>query len=61
MSTKQCKHEKLPPVEFDAEAAKLLSDIEIRKRWPRGDSVCPTCKARVIRYASAMHYVAGDW
>lgn len=35
---------------------------EVRRRWPRLHGVCPKgCGFQGIAYASAAHYVAGDW
>ena len=57
-----------PPVEcdhgvaFDSEAARGLSEYEVRKRWPRGSGPCPKgCGFVGIAYASSEHYVMGDW
>ena len=49
-------------VTFDEEAAKPLSEGEIRKRWPRLCGPCPLgCGFTGIAYASLAHYVYGDW
>jgi len=56
----QCPHEKVMP-EFDAKAAYNLDAYEVRRRWPRFEGNCPDCGERLIAYASAAHYVAGDW
>lgn len=53
------KHERCK-VEFD-EADANLPEWEIRRRWPRFDGECPDCGKRMIVYASATHYIAGDW
>ena len=42
---------------FDPEAAKNLSDEEVREKWPRGH--CSECNT--IVYAGYEHYLAGDW
>lgn len=55
-----CTHEKCQPV-FDAEAAEGLHEAEVRKRWPRVQGTCPDCNQMVILYASARHFIAGDW
>lgn len=55
-----CEHPKCTP-KFDADAAKGLDPVEIRKRWPRFSGECPDCLQRLISYASWMHYIAGDW
>lgn len=59
--TMVCKHPNLPPVPFDAEAAKGKSAFEVRGLWPRKIQECPDCKEQVICYASSLHYYAGDW
>lgn len=56
----RCTHDAVVP-HFDANAARDLDAFEVQRRWPRFDGVCPTCSSRVIVYASAEHYVAGDW
>jgi hypothetical protein len=48
-------------VAFDEEAARGLEADEVRKRWPRFFGACPDCGCSLIKYASAMHYVMGDW
>ena len=55
-----CRHRSCLP-EFDEEASKGLDEYEVRKRWPRFDGECPECGGLVISYASAMHFVRGDW
>ncbi len=55
-----CAHIRVMPT-FDEEAARGVSDAEVRRRWPRFDGVCPDCHGRWIIYASAMHFVMGDW
>ena len=57
----ECAHPHVPVPAFDADAARHLSADEVRARWPRGNSQCPGCGARVISYASPLHYVSGDW
>jgi len=44
-------------VTFDPMAARGLTANEVRQRWPRGQ--CQDCKT--IVYASAAHYIEGDW
>lgn len=56
-----CLHEAAPSPPFDEEAARGLSSTEIQRRWPRWVGRCPGCGQVLIRYASALHYVAGDW
>jgi hypothetical protein len=46
---------------FDPIAAQGMQAYEVRKRWPRGSGVCPDCGCSGIFYASAAHYIAGDW
>lgn len=57
----RCGHPNLPPVEFDAEAAKGLDNYEVRRRWPRLYCRCADCGSMVMKYASQEHYYAGDW
>ncbi len=59
-ATKTCPHDANRPA-FDEEAAKGLPSHEVRKRWPRFWGECSKCGSRLISYASAMHYIAGDW
>jgi hypothetical protein len=55
---KDCDH----GVTFDRIAAKGLSAAEVQKRWPRGWGVCPKgCGFDGIAYASAEHFIMGDW
>ena len=61
MNPSTCKHEKLPTPEFDEEKSKGLSSFEVKQRWPRFCGECPDCKSTVIKYASMMHYIAGDY
>jgi len=56
----ECAHPLCIP-SFDAEAARGLSDKEVRRRWPRFQGVCPNCNAQVIAYASFEHFTMGDW
>jgi hypothetical protein len=55
-----CQHDSVT-VSFDPKAAKGLSAHEVRMRWPRFSGMCPQCQCRLIKYASAEHYYAGDW
>ncbi len=55
-----CKHEPHQPT-FDAKAAEGLDEYEVRRRWPRFVGRCSQCGQQVILYASAEHFVAGDW
>jgi hypothetical protein len=49
-------------VEFDYAAAAGLDAYAVRRRWPRLMGVCPKgCGYSGIAYASAEHYVCGDW
>lgn len=50
----------LPSVHFDPRDANEPAEV-VRRRWPRGDGACPRCGVRSIRYASAEHFIAGDW
>ena len=47
--------------EFDERASRGLSDVEVKKRWPRFSGHCSECGYFGIKYASWMHYIAGDW
>jgi hypothetical protein len=56
-----CTHAPHIPV-FNPDAAKYWSAEQVRKNYPRYDSVCSLCKQRVILYASMDHLIAGgDW
>jgi hypothetical protein len=55
-----CSHLQHLPA-FDQDAAEHLTVAEIRKRWPRFEGICSGCGKRLIMYASAEHYVYGDW
>jgi ribosomal protein S27E len=46
---------------FDAEEAKGLDEYKVRERFPRTYQSCIACGTQTICYASAEHYVAGDW
>ena len=47
---------------FNSNLARGLSSMEVRKRWPRLDGLCPKgCGENGIHYASWEHYQAGDW
>ena len=59
-NAKACRHKPHTPV-FDAEAAKGLSDTEIRRLWPRFFGACSLCGESTIIYASWAHYIQGDW
>lgn len=55
---RECDH----GVTFDAEAARGLDEQEVRRRWPRLHGTCPRgCGYVGIAYASALHYIMGDW
>ena len=56
----QCQHAGCLP-KFDEKEAQRLGAAEVRRRWPRFEGCCPDCGERVIMYASAAHYIAGDW
>lgn len=55
-----CRHPRCTPA-FDADAAQGLDEYEVRRRWPRLMGECPDCGQHLISYASAEHYIAGDW
>jgi ArsR family metal-binding transcriptional regulator len=59
----QCQHAECRPrfTEADEREAQNVDASEVRRRWPRFDGRCPDCGEQVIMYASAAHYVAGDW
>lgn len=59
-SSKECPHLNCLP-KFDEKAAYGLDEYTIRKRWPRFQGVCPDCGVHLISYASAAHFIAGDW
>ena len=54
----QCM-EHVPP--FNESAAKGLSPKQVRRRWPRFSGKCEACGYEGVAYASAEHYIAGDW
>jgi hypothetical protein len=56
-----CTHPNLKPPEFDPVQAAHMSASEVRKRYPRGNFLCGQCGSSVITYASAHHFIAGDW
>lgn len=53
----RCTHPKVPPVTYDAAAARGLSATEVRERFPRGH--CTDCNT--ILYATFEHIIAGGW
>lgn len=55
-----CDHALIPVPAFDPEASKDLSASECRRRWPRLEMTCPSCKGWVVKYASREHLVALD-
>ena len=55
-----CPHTACQP-DFDEEGSRDCSAAEVRKRWPRFHGTCPRCGERLILYASALHYIRGDW
>lgn len=49
-------------VTFDLDVArKLPTSSEVRQLFPRFCGICPDCGTQLIKYASAEHYVLGDW
>ncbi len=46
---------------FDETAAKGLSVVDVRRRWPRFEGACARCEYRGIYYASYVHYLMGGW
>ena len=50
----------LPEVAFDPRDADLPEEV-VRRRWPRKDWTCLRCGTMWILYASAEHFIAGDW
>lgn len=55
-----CHHKSVIPA-FDEQEAGELSATEVQRRWPRFQGRCPECNQNVIVYASASHYILGDW
>ena len=55
-----CEHPNVQ-VAFNPAEARGLTAEEVRKRWPRFYGHCPDCGDRLIKYASYLHYTAGDW
>ena len=39
----------------------LMSASEVRRKYPRWDGLCPKCGYNGIKYASRLHYYAGDY
>lgn len=56
----ECKHTNCP-VEFDPDVVRGMSAHAVRQLYPRFWGKCPDCGAQMIAYASAEHYIAGDW
>jgi DNA adenine methylase len=59
----RCSHSKCMP-KFSADderAATGMDAAEVRRRWPRFEGCCPDCGEQLVMYASASHYIAGDW
>ena len=56
-----CLHPGLAPPKFDPVAAANMDEYEVRKAFPRGHGFCGDCGSNVIMYASAEHYILGDW
>lgn len=50
----------LPEVAFDPRDANLPEEV-VRRRWPRFHGHCKNCGQMMILYASAEHFIAGDW
>lgn len=49
-------------ITFDEEESEGLDEYEVQRRWPRLHGACPWgCGYVGIYYASAMHYIMGDW
>lgn len=47
-------------VVFDAAAARGLSEVEVKRRWPRLEGLCPLgCGFCGVAYASLKHYLVG--
>jgi len=57
-----CRHLRVH-VEFDEEEMLRLnmSSADVQRRWPRFWGNCPDCGEMLIKYASAIHFIAGDW
>lgn len=53
----ECDH----GVKFDAEVAKNLSAMEVRRLFPRFSGKCEKCGYEGAYYASYEHYLSGDW
>ena len=54
-----CDHAECKPP-FDSQAAKSMTSLEVREKYPRFYGECPNCKGMVIAYASFEHYISGD-
>ncbi|MEY5060325.1 MAG: hypothetical protein RIS45_246 [Planctomycetota bacterium] len=49
------------PPAFDYDACRGMSAEDVRSMYPRHTVQCSRCGATTIRYASFLHYIAGDW
>jgi ribosomal protein S27AE len=56
-----CQHPNADYPEFDAEAARTMTSVEVKRRFPRKRVTCPDCGETFVAYASFEHYTAGDW
>lgn len=56
----ECEHANVE-VHFDPVAARKMNVAEIRKTFPRFYGKCPDCGCDLIKYASYVHYLMGDW
>lgn len=57
-----CPHEEVyASFRLGNEELQRLEAEEVRVRFPRWEGPCPSCGERIIAYASAEHYIAGDW
>lgn len=55
-----CEHDDCK-VEFDERECIDKDRDYVRKHYPRFYGECPDCGASIIRYASFLHYIMGDW
>lgn len=56
-----CSHPKVEKPTFDAVKAASMTAEQVRAAYPRKTVWCPDCGNSVLLYASAQHYIMGDW
>lgn len=65
MTTPDCKHARHKPqhdeAAMEADGRAEMSVEDFRRKYPRFFGCCEECGERVILYASAGHFILGDW